>query len=399
MKKLKVLVYRFYTSLAWKILISSYLIALVGGMAWYMSSQFVVEKSLIAQVASGTAIANQLDETAKKLSDLQSEDQVIKNAALSAEIKSIETTYQEGADLFNARADLIAQGTKTAELDKMLAKFLSLLSDRNWQEAKNENTLIKAKIDALNAANAALSVTKNVASSNNLPGSGYVRQKVSTSRGDFVVAMVVAPGARVIVDTASDSDCGNNCPVLPLADYVARNGGFAGINGSYFCPPDYASCQGKVNSYDTLAVNGRTKAVINRANNVYSVVALVAAYGTNLSFYDKTVEWGIQTSGTGALANHPRLLRDGNIAFDEGSLEPYIRDGRGPKGFIGTKDGTVVIGHVLSATVPEEAEVLKTLGLQQAMNLDGGGSSALWADGGYKVGPGRQLPTAIVLVH
>jgi exopolysaccharide biosynthesis protein len=185
---------------------------------------------------------------------------------------------------------------------------------------------------------------------------------------------------------------------MQLSDYVTRNGGFAGINGSYFCLPDYASCQSKINAFDTLAVNGRTHAVLNRANNVYSTVALVTMYGTNLTFYDRTVDWGIQTSGTGALANHPRLLRDGNIAFDEATLEPYIRDGRGPKGFIGTRNGVVVIGHVLGATVPEEAEVLKTLGLQQALNLDGGGSSALWVDGGYKVGPGRQLPTAIVLV-
>ena len=56
-----------------------------------------------------------------------------------------------------------------------------------------------------------------------------------------------------------------------------------------------------------------------------------------------------------------------------------------------------MIGHVYSASFADTAEVLKTLGLQNAMNLDGGGSTALWFDG-YKAGPGRSLPTAIVLV-
>ena len=50
-----------------------------------------------------------------------------------------------------------------------------------------------------------------------------------------------------------------------------------------------------------------------------------------------------------------------------------------------------------AASFADTAEVLKTLGLENAMNLDGGGSSALWF-GGYKIGPGRSLPTAIVLV-
>jgi exopolysaccharide biosynthesis protein len=177
-----------------------------------------------------------------------------------------------------------------------------------------------------------------------------------------------------------------------LAEHVAASGGFAGINGAYFCPPDYPKCQGKVNSFDTLAVNGRNKAVLNRANNVYSVVPLMAAYGNNLSFYDQTVQWGVDTSSTGALANHPRLVRDGsNATGDNGS--------KGTRGFIGKKDSTIVIGHVYGASLQDAAEVLVTLGIQNAMNLDGGGSTALYYEGSYKAGPGRSLPTAIVLAR
>jgi hypothetical protein len=57
-----------------------------------------------------------------------------------------------------------------------------------------------------------------------------------------------------------------------------------------------------------------------------------------------------------------------------------------------------IIGFVHNATVAEAALVLKTLGMENALNLDSGGSSALWF-GGYKVGPGRAIPNAIVFVR
>ncbi len=43
--------------------------------------------------------------------------------------------------------------------------------------------------------------------------------------------------------------------------------------------------------------------------------------------------------------------------------------------------------------------VAQTLGATNALNLDGGGSSALSIDGGYRVGPGRLLPNAVVLTR
>jgi hypothetical protein len=392
-KKLKLIIYKFYTSAAWKILMSSYLIAIVGGLSWFSWQQATAENLLVAQVVEKESTVSELSSLAAEYEKLKNDDQVLKNASLSAQIESIGTTYKEGAKLFEDRADLVVTVGKVSSVDKELAKFLSLLSQRKWEEAKDQATKVRAEIDKIIAANVPkVPAVANVPASNTAPGSGYARQKVSTERGEFVVSLVVAPGARAIVETAGDSDCSDNCPTKSLAEHVAASGGFAGINGAYFCPPDYPQCQGKVNSFDTLAVNGRTKAVLNRANNVYSTVPLVAVYGTNLSFYDQTVQWGVDTSSGGALANYPRLLRDGNVATEQ-------ENGKGTRGFIGVKDGAIVIGHVFAASFTDTALVLKTLGLQNAMNLDGGGSSALWADGGYKVGPGRSLPTAIVLVR
>lgn len=378
-------------------LITSYLIAIIVGLglSWWEATQ--AKNELVAEIESKEVLVGTLDsQLGDKLSELtilKNDDQVIKNASLSAEIANIEKSYLAAQQLFEDRSDLVIAGGKTSAVDLALAKFLGLLGQKKWSEADEQRTKVRAEIDKVVAASIPkVSTPVTAASSNAAPGSGYSRQKVSTARGEFVISLVVAPGARAIVETAGDSDCSDNCPTKSLAEHVAASGGFAGINGAYFCPPDYPRCQGKINSFDTLAVNGRTKSVHNRANNVYSTVPLVAMYGNSLSFYDQTVQWGVDTGSNGAIANFPRLLRDGNVATgDDGS--------KGTRGFIGVKDGAIVIGHVFAASLADTAEVLKTLGLQNAINLDGGGSSALWMDGSYKVGPGRSLPTAIVLVR
>lgn len=383
----------FYASVAWKMLLASYLIAIVGGLGWFGYDQYLVERALVAQVENSSKTVNELTQVAEQYEMLKADDQVAINASLSAEINNIHKTYLEGAKLFEDRADLAITVGKVANVDKELAKFLSLLSDKKWEEAQEQTKEVRTEIEKIVAASVPkVATVANASANNTAPRSGYARQKVATARGDFVVSLVVAPGARAVIETAGDSDCSDNCPTKSLAEHVAASGGFAGINGAYFCPPDYAQCQGKVNSFDTLAVNGRSKAVINRANNVYSTVPLVAAYGSSLSFYDQTVQWGADGSGGGGLANYPRLLRDGSVATEQ-------ENGKGTRGFVGMKDGTIVIGHVYAASFADSAVVLQTLGLQNALNLDGGGSSALWADGGYKVGPGRSLPTAIVLVR
>jgi exopolysaccharide biosynthesis protein len=52
----------------------------------------------------------------------------------------------------------------------------------------------------------------------------------------------------------------------------------------------------------------------------------------------------------------------------------------------------------MNATMNDSAHVMKTLGMDNAMNLDEGGSTALWY-GGYKLGPGRDLANAILFIR
>ena len=229
------------------------------------------------------------------------------------------------------------------------------------------------------------------------PNAGYSRQSVKTDAGIFTVSIISADisSTRVIVDTASTSDCNSNCPVLSLSDYVSRNNGFAGINGTYFCPKDYPSCVGKENSFDLLVMN-KDKYYFNSGNNVYSTNPVVGFRSGSVNFVTAGSQWGRDTSLTGVLMNYPLLVFNGNVTFG-GDGDPKTGS-KGSRSFVANRGNVVYIGVVHSATVAESARVMKTLGMDNALNLDNGGSTALWF-GGYKVGPGRQIPNAIIFVR
>lgn len=233
--------------------------------------------------------------------------------------------------------------------------------------------------------------------SNTLPGSGYSYQSVSADGQTFNVGLIAADlnSTKVIVDTASDSDCSNNCPVLPLADYVSRNGAFAGINGSFFCPQEYPSCANKTGSFDTLLMN-KNKHYFNSDNNVYSTVPAAIFYAGGARFVSQSLEWGRDTSPDGVIANYPLLVSANRLFFTEAPNEPKFGQ-KGPRNFIAAKGNMVYIGIVYNATMGESAKVLLALGMGDALNLDEGGSTALWY-GGYKAGPGRNIPNAILFV-
>ncbi len=177
--------------------------------------------------------------------------------------------------------------------DKEYAQIISYLSKQNYASASVVLAVLSSQIDQATVVASTSNIPANVPANNSPPGSGFSRQKVHTDIGDFVVDIVTADmnSTRVIVDTASTSDCHDNCPVLSLGDYVSRNGAFAGINGSYFCPASYPSCAGKTNSFDTLAMN-KNKHYFNSDNNVYSTVPAVIFSGNSARFVGRSLEWG-----------------------------------------------------------------------------------------------------------
>lgn len=347
------------------------------------------------------SLENKLKETSVKLKNLENQDQYKINIGLKENIKNIENSYKEAILLYEKITDLKAQKQDTKNLDKEFAQSLNYLADLNYSSASASLKVlsqdIKKKEDELAQAQTKISAPQNISQSNIPPSSGFSVQSVSTDNGSFTVYIVAADlnTTKVIVDTASGGDCSNNCPVLSLSDYVARNGAFAGINGSYFCPAEYPSCSGKTNSFDTLLMN-KNKVYFNSSNNVYSTNPAVIFSGNSARFVGQALEWGRDTGVDSVLSNYPLLVSGGNIAYTGGGDAKYAP--KGTRTFVAAKGNTVFIGAVLNASMADSAKVLKTLGMENALNLDQGGSTALWS-GGYRLGPGRNIPNAILFVR
>lgn len=361
----------------------------------YSAELFASSQDLESQLS---LTEEELASTSAALQDYLSQDQYLINKDLEAQIAQIEKTYGQTVDTYEDLVKLRSQTKNTAEFDEAYAEAISLLAERNYSTASAVLTKLNKDVAAERAEIAAsFKIPENTPVSNTPPGSGYSRQQVQIDIGTYLVSIITADlnSTRVIVDTASDSDCGNDCPVLPLGTYAARSGAFAAINGPYFCPASYPSCAGKTNSFDMLIMN-KNKHYFNSDNNVYSTVPAVIFNGNSARFVGATQEWGRDTGVDAVIANHPLLVSGGNVVFG-GDGDPK-KGSKGGRSFIGTTGSTVYIGVVHNATVAEAARVVQALGINSALNLDSGGSTALWS-GGYKVGPGRNLPFGILLVR
>jgi exopolysaccharide biosynthesis protein len=383
----------------------------------YFQQSLNAQAKLDKITAENARLNNQLLLTTKSFEELKNQDQIKVNQQLKADVDRINKNYKGSIEAFQKMQDLKDQKQDTKDMESVYISVVKSLADLNYASAeptlkelndkitkKNEELAIAQAAAAAKLANTQPVITTSggtqtapVATSNTPPGSGYSFQSVKADIGTYNVSIVAADlgSTRVIVDTASDSDCSDNCPVMSVGDYVARSGAFAGINGSYFCPASYPSCAGKTNSFDTLLMN-KNKKYFNSDNNVYSNVP-VAVFGSGYArFIGASSGWGRDTGVDGVIANQPLLLSGGNITFGGGS-DPK-QGSKGARSFVGNKGSTVYIGVVYNATVAEVAHVLKALGLENALNLDSGGSTALWS-GGYKVGPGRNIPNAVLFVR
>ncbi len=383
----------------YRVLLKTILFAFFLGVTLYFVYNYYrkTASQIMVMQSNKIKLEKTLQRSSLELKDLKNQDQYKINKNLEAKIKSIETTYNKSVKVYEKLLDLRNQTKNTSKFDEMFSDILTLLSQRNYSSAETDLNLLSKQIDEeKQKITASFQIPVNVKESNTPAGTGFASQVVKNELGEFLVYIVAADlnSTRVIVDTASDGDCKNDCPVLSLGDYVSRSGAFAGINGSYFCPADYPSCSDKKNSFDTLLMN-KNKKYINSDNNVYSTVPAVIFSGNSARFVGQSLEWGRDTGVDAVLAMQPLLVSGGNIVFT-GDGEPK-RGSKGSRSFVGASGSTAYIGVVFNATVAEAAYVVHSLGIQNALNLDDGGSTALWS-GGYKTGPGRNLPNALLFV-
>jgi hypothetical protein len=103
-----------------------------------------------------------------------------------------------------------------------------------------------------------------------------------------------------------------------------------------------------------------------------------------------------------AVGGGPQLLVEGREFSDaraEGFRDPKIfRSCR--RAMVGiSEDQSELIFAIANASLGEGAHIMKTLGAYDAMNLDGGASAGLWANGKYLVTPGRRINNALLLTQ
>lgn len=381
-------------------LITIILVSGIGFVYWqWQKEKFVLKNDFQGLISTRDNLNASLASVSAELVSLKSEDQKVENDRLAAEIKRINLTFKSALTQYEDLIDLRDSGVKTSKLEVLFGPILADLAKMDYTGAILKSATLSAKIKEekgkvlpiLGGINIANVLENNVA-----PGSGYSRQKVKVGEQFFVVDVVAADlsNTKVIVDTASDSDCSDNCPVLPLGSYVSRNGAIAGINGSYFCPATYPTCASKKNSFDTLLMN-KNKKYFNSDNNVYSTVPAVIFSGSSIRFVSQSLQWGRDTSVDSVIANYPLLVSNKNLATGESSDEKLAAAGN--RAFVANKGNIVYIGVVRGVSVVGAGKVLVAMGMDNALNLDSGGSTALWS-GGYKYGPGRDIPNAILFV-
>ena len=341
------------------------------------------------------SLTNQISELENKYQELKNADQIKVNQKLAEDIKTIEKNYQESVKLYKRILD-ISNKNNVLKIQTNWAGIISLLSKNNYASASAEMEKLSLEIKKIEEQATVAKIPENLPIKDTPPTSGQSKQVVKTDVGDFIVSIISAnlSETKLVVDTASNSDCGNDCPVLPLAEFARRSGAIAAINGPYFCPATYPTCSSKKNSFDTLLMN-KNKTYFNSANNVYSSNP-VAIFSNTSRFVEGGSSWGRDTSVDSVIMGRPLLVFNNEVKFFGNSDSKETS--RGNRSFLGASDGTVYIGIVYSATVAETAKVIAKLGIKNAINLDSGGSSAFWSNGKYLAGPGRDLPFGILLV-
>ena len=313
-------------------------------------------------------------------------------------------------------SDYNSQGIDLGNSEELLTNMYSSLLEQKYEEfdefslqtntvldenkIKRQNESLRASLQqSTNTASVPTPVSSTKISRNQY--SWYERKYIETEVGRFLTDIVFIdlnnPNLKVITDTVDERDnCWDTgCGAKSLGDYVSSNRGFAGIHGSYFCPPDYVeSCANIPYSFDLATYNTRLGKWINP---YLKYKGLLVFNGKTPSFYYNREDTLLQDiTVTAGIANHPPLLAQGNYVFSGlDSKQASVRGYRGGIGYVGRSLYLVVSRN---ATVPDLAYVMNGLGIENALNLDGGGSSALFYDG-YKVGPGRLLPNAIIFTE
>lgn len=238
----------------------------------------------------------------------------------------------------------------------------------------------------------------------------YEQKQITVNAESYTIKVATidlgSPNLKIITDTASDNNCATDCPVKSLADYIAYNNAQVGVNGSYFCPTNYSNCASTINYFFYPVYNSRLGKMINEDQLKWPTTGPILVFDTsNHSYFflstqtfkdvvtfEKTYNTKIQA----AISNKPALIYNSVNIINTQELDDKQRTIKSYRSGLGIKNNKVYLVVVTSATVIDLANIMEFLNMEQAINLDGGNSSALYYQGIYKVGLGRNLPNVII---
>lgn len=165
---------------------------------------------------------------------------------------------------------------------------------------------------------------------------------------------------------------------------ASEKGALAAINGTYYnMKVGNSTCYYKINR--KLIDNTLDSEFKNRVNGA------VREKRGNIEIIEwtKEIEANYKGKRGTVLASGPIMLEDGRISDWSACSKSFIET-RHPRSAIYTKkDGTIVFitvdgrseGNAAGVSIPELAFLIKILGGEEALNLDGGGSTTLWLKG------------------
>lgn len=236
------------------------------------------------------------------------------------------------------------------------------------------------------------------------------KRKITTAKGEDFYADVVEidlddPELRTVTETANSSDCEKDCPARSLGEFVIDNNGFAGINATYFDTSD-----SKKNYYFFPVYNSELDRMINQEKLKYWTTGPMIAFDKENNFYYfqdsrefKSVDYFEDTHDAelqAALGNKPRLIEDGKDLLINWELDDKQKRAKSWRSALAYKEdsgkGKILLVVARYATVPDLANILKAMEVDYALNLDGGNSTCLFYNDEYMLGPGRDVPNALI---
>lgn len=255
--------------------------------------------------------------------------------------------------------------------------------------------------------------------------SKYEHKTIAAAGNSFKVDIVEInldnPNLKIITAAASprpeSADKSKLCGAKPVAHYVLENSGFAGINGSYFCSD--SGCEA-LNYYFYPIYDTENKIMINEDQLKYWTTGPIFAFDAANKFYyfkdsrefkatvdftapdgPEIINGDARIKMQAAIGNKPRLIQDKMNYLIDWELDDKQQYAKSTKNAVAYKaeagsKGKIYLVSAQNATVPDLADILKTMQVDYALNLDGGYSTALFYNDEYMAGPGRDVPNAIV---